>query len=798
MILTRFDLRYVVRSLRRAPFSACLTIGLLAVGLGANAAFFSIVVSFWFRPPVRQMPSTFAQAYASYTKWFRGSERIHAFTTTDYESLLNRNHSFRDLAAWQPLLLRFNATNHGTTGLLVTCNFFSVYGTIRPIVGRSFTAEDCIPGVSQRLILIGEGLWRRSYASDPTIVGTNLRINDKPFTVIGIMPAETSALGEGIDAWVPYTLQPDLIPDKDAFQNGQIAWLTLGGRLRDGSTKQSAAAELEAELQSQDHWYDSRHSTLTLTNGAMINDPDLRAFGIAAVPLIMAPLFIVLLLVSVTVACVFLARITSRRSEIAVRLALGCSRFQVTKLYLLEVLTQGFLAALLGVEIARWLPPIIWHNLVTSDAFTGEIPLSVLVPYILALGIFASIATSILPIRESNRQDLASLLKAFDRTSTIRLPGFDIVIVIQLAACVSLLLGSLTFVHLLHRLSNHDMGFDSAHLMIVPVGRNAQRRVVEEDLQSLPGFVSWAYGTVLPFKSIETTEIRPDGSDKELSVQASEDLVSEGYFKTVGIPIQFGRPFESHDAGKFGRMRPVIISRSLSDRLWNRDNPLNKVLAMPDGTKGLIIAVASDISTEKYGLPDGPRVYVMDERSMQEGQLLVRFVGDPSGMRNTIMASLEKAGNLQTEAPITVNELVDRKAEKIRGLANLTTLTALLGLVIAATGIYGVVAIRTRQRAREIGIRIILGATRLSILLSIARRAFFQISCGLLVGVAVSIPAGLLLKRMTASTPLAVKGVDPRAFLEVVLGLFIITITATCVPAIDALRVDPSETLRGR
>lgn len=796
MIMNMYDLKYVLRSGRRTPFSTCLAICLLALGIGVNAAFFSIVYSFWFEPPVTQQPSTFAQIYASYTRWFPRAERIHAFTARDCDSLISRTHAFKEIAAWQPLQMTFNARNHSVTGLLTTCNIFSVYGSVRPLIGRSFSASDCILGTPQHVIVLGEGIWRHSYGGDPSIIGKTLSVNNRLFTVIGIMPAELSALGEGIEAWVPYTIQPELNGGNDAFKNNKIAWLTLGGRLREGVTYRTAAAELQVDLQAEDHLYGERHSTLKLTNGAMINDPDLRSFGIAAAPLTMAPLFMQLLLVCITVACLYLARVSAQKSEIAIRLALGCSRFRLTKLYMLEGLLQGCCAAFFGLIIAVKLPPIIWHNLVNTNAFSAAIPFWLLFSYTLGLVLFVSVITSILPIRESQRQDLVTLLKSFDRTLTIRLPGFDIAIIVQLATCVLLLLGSLTFVHLADRISNHNIGFDSQHIMIVPMGRYAPREVIEERLESLPGFVSSAYSTVLPFQPTENSEIQKLGGGQNMQVQGVIDTVSEDYFRTVGIPILYGRGFRHEDTAGSREMSNVVISRSFANRLWGSTNPLNQVVELPDKTKGLIIGVAADASSEKYGRPDGPRLYLIRHDDHPEGQLLLRFNGDASTMRRNIAEVIKDVDPSHLETPITVGELLDRKAEKVRSLAKIATFTSMLGLIVAATGIYGVIAIRTNQRVREIGIRMILGASRASILLSIVKTALFQISLGLVAGGILSLPAGIVLKRMTANTALIVRGVDPRAYTEAILAMLMIIIGATWVPAMRVLRIDPAETLR--
>lgn len=796
MLVSSYDLKYVLRSALRAPFSTGLTICLLAIGIGVNAAFFSIVFSFWFKPPVTQAPSTFAQVYASYTHWFQGADRIHSFTARDYDSLATRTHTFNAIAAWQPIQMTFNATNHSVTGLLATCNFFSVYGSVRPLLGRPFSAADCIQGAPQYLIVLGEGLWRHSYNGDPSIVGKTLSVNGKLFTVIGVMPAELSALGEGIDAWVPYTLQPDLNGGRDAFKNNDMAWLTLGGRLSEGVTYETATAELSVALQAQDHLYDLRRSTLKLTNGAMINDPELRAFGIAAVPLTMVPLFILLMLACITVGCLYLARVSTRKSEIAIRLALGCSRFELTKLYILEGLLQGCCAAVLGLVIAIKLPPIIWHRLVNTDAFSGTIPLWLLLAYTLGLVIVVVMVTSILPVRESQRQDLVALLKSFDRTLTIRLPGFDTVIILQLAACVLFLLGALTFIHLTDKVANHDVGFDSMHVMIVPMGHYAPRRVIEARLESLPGLVSWAYGTVLPFQPAPTSEIKRSGGDENTGIQGVIDTVSQDYFRTVGIPILRGRGFSSEDTSRSVGMSSVVVSRSLAVHLWGSLDPLNRLVTLPDKTNGLVVGVAADTSSEKYGTPDGPRLYVISHEDTPDGQLLVRFQGESSTMRRAITEAVDNLDTTQLEPPITVSEMLDRKAEKIRSLAKITTLTALLGLLVAATGIYGVIAIRANQRVREIGIRMILGASRVSILLSIMRTALFQISCGLAVGGILSLPAGLMLKRLTANTSLVLRGGDPIAYVEVILVMVTITIGATWLPAMRALHVNPADTLR--
>ena len=264
------DVRYALRGMRRAPLLTGAMVLTLAVGIGVNSGVFDLLNASLFRPHIKKDPATFVRALASYTGWYRSEEAFQGFTALDFQAMRNQSRSLANLAAWHPDEAAIGKDSNKTDVMLVTCNYFSLYGLRAPKLGRLFLTEDCAAPGTAPVALISDRFWRDHFAADRTIIGKPLRLNEHPYTIIGVIPSGFTPEGSSSGIWVPYTMQPDFWHGHDAFNRSDWygwAWLTVEGRLKPGYSRRDAQAELNVIVQQQDQLYPGSRTLPTRAEG---------------------------------------------------------------------------------------------------------------------------------------------------------------------------------------------------------------------------------------------------------------------------------------------------------------------------------------------------------------------------------------------------------------------------------------------------------------------------------------------------------------------------------------------------
>lgn len=808
----------------------------LAVGIGLNSGAFALLDAFLFRPPVDKDPATFVRVLAHYTGWYRTQELFQNFTALDFQAIRDRSRSLTNIAAWH--------TDEATLGndpkqidvKLVTCNYFSLYGLQAPKLGRLFRPDECATPGSAPVALLGESFWHNRYGADPRIVGRTIQLNRHPYTVVGVIPQNFSLLDEsGPKIWVPYTMQPDFWHGHDAFKRSDWygwAWLNVEGRLKPGYSRADAQAELNVIVQQQDHLYpgseenasySGRRTTILLTNGSVIENPRIRSLAVLLVGVVMGPLLLLLLIACANVTMLLLSRGAARRNEIAVRLALGAARSKLLRLLATEGVIVAIAGGALSVSLAVAFPTII-------RAFIPDFPVDVkpdwaVFVYLMGVTLIAGCIAGLAPATESLKVDLVTTLKRQHGASPARSRTRNILMISQVGMSFVLLTGAVLFIRLQHKVASADPGFETAHVLLVQanyLGPSAGTNTVREQndriafftelakrVRALPGVKSIAYAQDLPFLRSDTEEARLPGESKGQGRQVSVDLVSANFFDALGIPIVRGRAFRTSDVAAEGKLptnpavfnaqsiAPIgIVSQTFARASWPGQNPIGKTVEWGDsGSRVQIVGVARDTRSEGFGQPDDPRLYTLMNWDFG-GPLLVRFEGDASSLAPAIEAAVRSLDSQQLVVPQTLQSLLRESAIEMSVLTEMVTTLASIAVVLAIIGIYGVVAFSTSQRIHEFGIRMVLGASKRRIALSVLLVGAKQIAIGVLAGIVLALPGSLALTKLFSRMPFKLNMFDVASYAIAALTLFAVALAAIYLPARRASKVDPMVALR--
>ena len=776
------DFRRALHSARRAPLLSSVAVLALTLGIGLNTGVFSIVNAMFFKIPTRVDPASFVQVCPRYSGWFPGTDTNASFTTEDFEAILSRSRTLREVAAWRQYPVFFEQGNRYIGTLLAGCNYFHVLGIDHPRIGRFFTPGECNRGAGAQVAVLSEALWKSQFDADPRIVGEAIDLNGLPVTVIGVVPSDAAnLLIAGI--FLPYTLAPQLDHSGDLLDSPDKPWLSMSGRLRSGFTRADAQAELTAIMSQQDRAYVqrkvfafNRKTFLAVIDGSEIENPAIHEFAMLLMILLLGPLALILLLACSNVATLFLSRTLARRGEIAVRLALGVSRSRLAGMLLLESLLTVCVGGALSMVLAYRVPLVILNIMASGQAnFAVRFdPDWRVFGYLAVLMVAATVLSSLVPIRAAWRLDLLTALKGREGTATGRSRTTSGLIVTQIALGFVLVCAAVIFGRIPGLIRNVDPGFETHQLLAVPLRVNTSDnnrakaqvfyRALETKIVALPGVQSLAYASIQPFSQPPPDEIRLPRQTKGTGRPASVDEVSDNFFSSFGIGVLRGRLFLSTDTILTGAAPVAVVSRAFASEFWPGRDPIEQKVIMPDDRKLTIVGVVADTRSERFGRLDGPRLYTLRGPSTLDGNLYVRFGGSARPLGNAIRQTVKGLDPGQTIAPQTIWELLEEQAEGMTTMAEIILVVASIALLMAVTGVYCVLSFTVNQRTREFGIKMVLGASRAQIFRLVLLRAVKSIALGLVGGIALAEPAMLLLNRLLAKSPMPLHRFDSAVF----------------------------------
>ena len=790
------DLRYAIRALRKSPGFTTIAALTLALGVGATTAIFSVVNAVMLRPLPFTEPDRLVRILESDVERGRPTFAVSHPNFLDWRSQAG---SFESLAAMDNA--GFTWTSNGEAevvlGLRVTATFLPTL-KISPVLGRNFLDEEDRPGGNTRVVLIGDGFWRRAFGADPSVVGRTITLNSQPYTIIGVLPP---SFRWGINNDMLAPLAPDPTRNRGDHR------LSVIGRLADGSSIERATTELEtiaAQLgqrfpEIQQGLERGRQQLLRLADPG--HDAPLALVLLGAVAL-------VLLIACVNVVNLLLARASGRQRELSIRVAMGASRRRVVRQLLFEASSIAIVAATIGITIAfastRLLVALGPESVPRLDELSLDarvFAFAILVALSMML-IFASV-----PAIQAARQDPQDGLRADGRSVTSGSGRRRIraaLTICEVALSVALLIGAGLLMRSFARLQQVEPGFSVSGLMTARVNlpataypNAASRRAfyerLLEDLRGRAGIEAAAISSGPPLSGDFTAgDVRLPTQTNEEAGSAAWRLVGPGYFAALGIPIR-GREFTMQDA--IDGPPVAIISAALARQYFPNDNPIGRTLLMRSFTEDphTIVGVAGDVRT--FGLDEDAGFVFYGSATQYAGWNPMSLVWrSPVRSADTVRASL---GSIDPNVPLSAIEsmdtLIDRSMGPRRFNMYLLGAFAAVSLALAAIGLFGVMAYLVSQRTREIGVRLALGATRGEVFRLILGRGLALA----LIGATGGVGAALWLTRVMETLLFSVSRTDPLTFVAVPAALIVVAGLACYLPARRAMKVDPVVALRG-
>lgn len=618
------DLRYALRGIVRAPFLSFAVLLALSIGIGLNAAVFALVDTSWLRPPVEKDPGSFVRVIPSYSGSFGTENLLPTFSVNDYEAFRTRARSLRQVAGYNRILRATLDDDSARVGVgLVTCNFFDVYGWGPPVKGRLFLPEECAPPGSAPVAMITEALWQNQYASDPNIIGRMIQINHHLHTVVGVLNVRVPAWMRE-DVWVPYSMQAEFWDSYDAFKHSDYPFLFVAGRLNSGYSRAQAQAELKAIESQQDRSVPDRKTALQVTNGSLIQDPNARPLGLAIIPLVMGPMVLILLVACTNVVMMLLSRAAERRSEIAIRVALGAGRKRLLRMLATEGVVIATAAGAGSVYLAQTLPGVLWRFILRESGYQDFGPDWKVFAYLAGITLVAGSIAGSAPARESVRVDLLTALKGQQGTSTSSSRMRNALIITQMVMSFVLVAAGVMFARIQRSITAGDPGFERRQVFVVPLNVGAPTytpesaaafyRMVRERVLEIPGVRSASYTDTPPFSERPSEGIRFPGESQGQGQHAVVEQVSTDFFSTMGIRILRGRAFRDSDAAGSTASAVAIVSRTFGANFWKGQDPLGKVVVLPDNSQVLVVGVAHDVESSNFDNPNEARLYLPQSR----------------------------------------------------------------------------------------------------------------------------------------------------------------------------------------
>jgi len=803
------DLRYAIRAMLKAPGFTAVAILSLALGIGANAAIFSLVNTILFRP----LPVFEPARLVEITPARQGSD-FGNFSYPLYRDVRDRNDVLDAMAVYRfaPMSLSREGNNERIWGYIVSGNYFDVLG-VNAAAGRFFNQEeDRVPGANPVAVL-SYGCWRRRFGGDPDLVGKQITINSQRFDVVGIAP---EGFGGTVliftpEIWVPAMMARQIEPGSNWLDSPNNGALFAFGRLKPGVTEAQAAQSLSALMASLVSVYPHLEGVTVVLSPPGLVLPVLRKGTLAFSFVLMAAVALVLLIACTNLANMLLARATRRRKEVAIRLSLGASRARLIR----QLLTESVLLALVGGAIG-WLVALWMVNLVSAFKppvdFTLTIDLKVdwrVLLFSLVISFISGVIFGLMPALQTTKSDLLSALKdesaaAGHRRSRLR----SALVIAQVAFSLVLLVAAGLIVRSLQQVQMIGPGFKTDRTITMSVDLGLQGYTAERGqefykeliarAEALPSVRSASLANYLPLAlNRNSMSIYIEGQPVPRPSDVPEiqnSTVWPKYLETMGIPLVDGREFTLQDDKKESRV--VLVNETFARRYWPGQNALGKRISRgkADGPFWEVIGIAKDGKYWSLGEDPQPFVYFPMMRDYEtSAALVINSDAEPRSLINAIRREVQQMDpNLPVYDAKTMDEHMRLSLMPLRAGAWVAGSFALLALTLAGLGIYGVMAYAVSQRTREIGIRMALGATSGNVLSLVIKQGMRLAGIGLGVGLAGS----LGLTRLMSSVLYGVSATDAATFALVSSLLAAVVLAACYIPARRAAKVDPMIALR--
>jgi predicted permease len=825
------DIQFAWRTLRRSPGFALLTVLTLATGIGANTAIFSLLYQVVLRSvPVKSPESlVFLQSDPYKVGWARADNSKSVFSYPMYRELRDRNQVFSGVVARAmfPVTAASGGDAFRATAEVVTGNFFDVLG-IKPASGRLLISSDDSPNAQSSVVVLGYSFWTGQMGSDANIVNRQIRINGHPALVAGIAPRGFRGIvsGNDPDFYAPLSMMKVISPGWENNERPDAYWLNLVGRLKPNVSEQQANAQLlplfRSILSAQIPQFkgleqDSRQKMLAKTLVVLpaaqgLNE--MREQWQAPLVVLMVMVGLVLLIACANVANLLIARASARQREISIRLAIGATQGQIFR----QLLVESLLLSLAGGGIGLIASESLVNGLLallpastTSGWISSDLDLPLL-GFSFAVSLLTGILFGLLPAWQTTRPDVASTLK--EQSGSVSGGGSQtrsrqFLVVAQVCLSLLLLIGAGLFTRSLVNLLSQNPGFRPEHLITFTIdpslngytrGRSiALFRQIQERLKQLPGVTSVAHAEISPFGGMNWgSGVKAPGSRtaSEQSLPCSENSVSAGYFRTLGITLMAGREVEDADAATSPKV--AIVNETLARRLFEGANPIGRrITSGPDDTSLQIVGMVRDSKFGDMREKATPFLYIPYEQGEDEftrqSAFLVRVAGNDQQIMSSVRSIVKQFdSNIPVENVSSLRVRIDDSLFTDRIIAVLAMGFGSLATILAGVGLYGTISYSVANRTREFGVRLALGAAAENLLLLVLREVGLMIA----VGAAIGLPLSYFLARLIESQLFGIHANDPWVLVGASLLIVVAGFLAGLVPAIKAMRIEPVRALR--
>jgi len=807
------DIRYGLRSLRKSPGFAATALLSLALGIGANTAFFSLLDAVILRTlPVQEPENLVFVNSVSATGRANGAPPYPCF-----ERLRDETHSFIGIAAFASDDLDFNIDGRleQVFGQYVSGNYFTLLG-VKPYLGRLLTTED--ERLDPPVAVISYGYWQKRFGGNPAVIGKAILRDSRSLTIVGVSPPEFLGIqpGRSMDVTAPITLEsPRLLQDKTTW------WLNAFARLKPGVLPDQARAEVDGIFQSfmvgvgmaadlRRTGFD--HMELRPASKGL---DDLRRRFSKPVLALMAIVGLVLLIGCANLANLFMARASSRRKEFAVRLAIGAGRGRLVRQLLTETLLLFSAGAAIGLFVARWSVDFLEGFFAVGRSpvhIDAHIDLRVLA-FTAAVTLLTGILFGLVPALSAVRSDAYPVLKDSESrvTSSRGVNARQLLVIAQVVFSLVLLVAAGLFIRTLANLGKLDAGFRSEHVLtlsVQPLGaeyRGPRLAAVWTDLlarvRTIPGVRSASLSRLTPLSGRDSsTVVKVSGSDARSFQEqlVHQDDVSDGYFETLGIPVLRGRGLTPADVQ--GAAQVAIINEAAVRFYFGNRDPLGGTLEF-GGNSGStsvyqIVGVVANVKNRSLREEAQRFAYVpmtQPRNRLNRLTLSLKTEGDPVRLLAAVRQQIESLGtNILISDILTMQQQIDAALVEERLMSLLSAFFGILALSLSAIGLYGTLSQLVVQRTGEIGVRIALGAARGDVLWMILRRSLVVV----VLGIALGVPAALFAARPIETLLYGLKPTDAGILIFAASVLLVVALLASYLPARRASRIDPIVALR--
>ena len=795
------DLHYGLRMLLKKPSFTLIAVLTLALGIGANTAIFSIVNTVLLKPLPYREPERLARLSEVHRQKGLTDVPVSAANIVDWQK---QSKSFEEIAAyygWSFNLIGGREPEQ-IEGLKITANLFPLLG-LSPIQGRNFLPEENQPGRDQ-VVLLSYELWQRQFGADPKAIGQIISLDNEPFTIVGVMPPKTRFHGR-VDVWMPETaLATSAKTDRGA------RFMRVIARLKANVTLEQARAEMTAiDAHLPKAYADKEGWSISLTSLPDSIVGEIRP----ALWILLGAVGFVLLIACANVANLMLARAAGRHREFAIRAALGAGRLRLARQLFTESLLLTLAGGAAGLLLAMWCVDFFMKVGPQDIPRLSETSIDLrVVGFSLALAILTACLSGLAPVLRTLKIDLNESLKDSNKglaSSFRHNRARHLIVIAEVSLAFILLIGAGLMIKSFARLMQVDVGFAADNVLTMniwlPHYKYPQKQQwaayfdqVLPTIKSIPEVKAVGAVTVAPlsgFYSLDSFNIegRPAFSASD-NAQAYMSVITPDYFRALGIRLQQGRFLTEQD--REGAQRVALINETMARRYWPNENPIGQKIKFAHGPQSIleVVGVIGDIKqfgVEKTTLAN---VYVPNQQMpVSAMSLVIKTAQDPAKLTSIIR---ERIWTVDKDQPITrvltMNEIYSQSVSQPRFYMLLLTIFAVIALVLAAVGIYGVMAYSAAQRTPEIGIRLALGAQQRDVLRLVLSQGMILV----LIGTAIGLAGAGALTRILSGLLFNVTATDPAIFAVIALLLMSVALLACYIPARRAMKVDPMVALR--